>query len=79
MLAPGAPNASSSRVRLTDPSMEFSMGTTPKGVRPERTASTTSGIVVNGSAARPGSARRTASEVNVPSGPRKATRLTLGR
>ena len=50
MYTPGAPKASVSRVRLTAPSIEFSMGTTPTSTRSSRTRSTTSVMVVRGSA-----------------------------
>src|SRR3954462_2323281 len=66
-------NASSSCVRLTIPSMEFSIATNPKSTSPASTASSTSGIVRYSrcsATARSGCDFKACS-VNVPSGPRK--------
>ena len=71
-----ASKASVSSVTLTEPSMAFSMGTTPRSARPWSTSVMTSEISRTGTrspAARSGWDSR-ASSVNVPGGPRNATR-----
>src|SRR5207253_2065075 len=73
---PAAAKASVSSVTLTEPSMAFSMGTTPRSARPWSTSVMTSEISRTGTrspAARSGWDSR-ASSVNVPGGPRNATR-----
>ena len=66
------PVASSSRVALTAPSTEFSIGTIARSAAPSRTASTVACTV--GHAMAPpraaGSNAARAASVNVPSGPR---------
>ena len=66
------PVASSSRVALTAPSTEFSIGTIARSASPLRTASSVAWMVAHGSApARAaGSKAARAASVNVPSGPR---------
>jgi hypothetical protein len=68
----GSPVASSSSVTGTDPSTEFSMGTTAPSASPPRTASSARVTVEQGcSSARAAAGRlRRACSVNVPSGPR---------
>ena len=70
-------NANSSCVRLTVPSIEFSMATKPRSTSPVSTASSTSGMVRNStcSAAARSGCDFSACSVNVPSGPRKPTRV----
>jgi len=70
----GSPDAISSTVILTPPSIEFSIGTRPKSTSPDRTASITSGTVSIGTSTAsspsvPGRVRRACS-VNVPAGPK---------
>src|SRR5688572_5639086 len=62
-------------VKLTPPSIEFSIGTTPCSASPRTTASNTAGIdgAATGSTPLPKCASA-ASYEKVPSGPRKATR-----
>ena len=62
-------------VRVTDPSVEFSMGTTPKSTVPASVTRNTSSMDAQGtpSTASPKRARMACS-LNVPQGPRKATR-----
>ena len=74
-------NASVSRVTVTVPSMEFSIGTSPTSISPRSTAVSTSGTVRNGtvvSAARSGWLS-SASSAKVPRGPRYPTRVTEDR
>ena len=62
----------------TDPSIMFSIGTTPPSASPRSTAAMTSGTdgyAVRSPAAR-SSCERSASSVNVPAGPKYATRGT---
>ena len=67
-------------MRLTTPSMAFSIGTTPQSTSPVSTASSTSGTVTKStsSAAARSAWVRTACSVNVPNGPKKPTR-EIGR
>ncbi len=63
-----------SSVLLTVPSLEFSIGTTPKSAVPDSTSRKTSSIEVSGSARTEWpKCFSTACCVKVPSGPRKAT------
>ena len=71
-----ASKASVSSVSFTDPSMAFSIGTTPSSARPESTSKIVSAIDRMGTcspAARSGW-ESSACSVNVPEGPRNATR-----
>ena len=72
--------ASSSRVAVTAPSTEFSMGTMPRSAAPLRTASRVAWMLTHGrawpAAAAASKASRAAS-VKVPSGPRYAYRTGL--
>ena len=76
------PVASSSRVAVTAPSTEFSMGTMPRSADPLRTAASVAWMVTQGIAwpAAPGSKASSAASVKVPSGPRYAycTGLSAG-
>jgi hypothetical protein len=67
-------NASASRVKLTMPSIEFSIGTNPASTCPEVTASSTSGTVRWATSSRPTRSGwvRNACSVKVPNGPKKA-------
>ena len=68
----GSPCASSSSVTGTDPSTEFSIGTTARSASPARTASSATVTVEHGTSsasAVPGS-DRSACSVKVPAGPR---------
>ena len=63
-----------SSVWLTVPSLEFSIGTTPKSAIPPSTSRNTSSIAGRGSArTEDPKCLSTAAWVNVPSGPRNAT------
>ncbi len=76
----GEPMARLSRVGVTDPSIEFSIGTQAYSAVPSRTASSAAEVLSTGegstpSAACPGTRPaavicRSAASVNVPSGPR---------
>jgi hypothetical protein len=74
----GAPVASSSRVVATDPSTEFSIGTTAASASSARTASIAAGTVRCGNVSAPSASGtvRSAASANVPSGPRYAKRVT---
>ena len=64
--------ASASRVAVTAPSTEFSIGTMPCSAAPVRTASRVAWMLTQGIAwpAAPGSNASSAASVKVPSGPR---------
>jgi hypothetical protein len=66
------PVASSSRVAVTAPSTEFSMGTMARSATPARTVSSVAWMVTHGMASTscPLVKASSAASVNVPSGPR---------
>ena len=70
------PVASSSRVAVTAPSTEFSMGTMPRSAAPLRTASRVAWMLTHGIACSAAAASKasSAASVKVPSGPRYAYR-----
>ena len=69
----GSPWERESRVALTPPSMEFSMGTTARSASPRRTAVSAWGALVMGMSSAPaGAIWWTACSVKVPKGPRNA-------
>jgi hypothetical protein len=69
-----SPSSRQSSACVTEPSVEFSMGTTPVGASFRRTASKTASIVEQASYRAPGPhIACAASWVNVPAGPRNAT------
>ena len=72
LLARSVPLASSSRVAVTAPSTEFSMGTMARSAAPLRTASRVAWMLTQGIAcpAAALSKASSAASVNVPSGPR---------
>ena len=72
MTVPGASQASASSVAVTPPSSEFSTGTRARSTVPRSTAITASWMEPKGtsSASRAAVARRAASSLNVPGGPR---------
>jgi hypothetical protein len=66
-------NANASSVAGTEPSIEFSIGTTPPSTRPRSTASNTSAIDEHGTGSKSAmGSDRSASSEKVPAGPRKA-------
>jgi hypothetical protein len=64
------PVARSSRVAVTTPSTELSIGTTARSAVPSRTAASAAWMVGQDSGSAPGSTARSAASENVPSGPR---------
>ena len=64
------PVARSSRVAVTTPSTELSIGTTARSAVPSRTAARAAWMVGQDSGSAPGSTARSAASENVPSGPR---------
>src|SRR5829696_6578856 len=74
----GASRASASSVAVTEPSSEFSIGTTARSTARASTASIASRTEEQATASAPGGASaRTASSLWVPLGPRKATRTLV--
>src|SRR4051794_2692428 len=80
MRTSAASPASVSRVAFTEPSSEFSIGTTARSTSPLCTAITVSYTVGYGSSSTgpAGAEVRRASSVKVPAGPRNATRTLSG-
>ena len=64
------PAARSSRVAVTTPSTELSIGTTARSAVPVRTAASAAWMVGHESGSAPGSTARSAASEKVPSGPR---------
>ena len=73
-MARSGPAASSSRVALTAPSTELSIGTIARSAAPARTASSAAGMLAQGiaSSGADGSNSASAASVKVPAGPRYA-------
>ena len=71
--------ASSSKVAVTAPSTEFSMGTMPRSAAPLRTASRVAWMLTHGRACPAAAASKasSAASVKVPSGPRYAYRTAV--
>jgi hypothetical protein len=77
----GGSGSSPSSTAGTAPSTEFSIGTQPASTWPARTAASTAGLPTHGTNSAPDASGsdRSACSVNVPRGPRNATRRTTSR